>query len=134
MKPYSVPIQMKAAEQYFPVVLFTVLCKENLPFESVKRHPKMCSRTLPPTKEKRREGTPSLRFFFPSLRLHVGYKVCYTSESANEKGWKRRLLQPLVERRALLGLNADMDVIGLPHGLFASEHIFRATNLNLTLQ
>ena len=93
----------------------------------------MCSRTLPPTKEKRREGTPSLRFF-PSLRLHVGYKVCYTSESANEKGWKRRLLQPLVERRALLGLNADMDVIGLPHGLFASEHIFRATNLNLTLQ
>ena len=85
MKPYSVPIQMKAAEQYFPVVLFTMLCKENLPFESVKRHPKMCSRTLPPTKEKRREGTPSL-CFFPSLRLHVGYKVCYTSESANEKG------------------------------------------------
>ena len=35
MKPYSVPIQMKAAEQYFPVVLFTVLCKENLPFDRV---------------------------------------------------------------------------------------------------
>ena len=26
-----------------------------------------------------------------------------------------------------------MDVTGLPRGLFASEHIFRATNLNLTL-
>ena len=87
MKPYSVPIQMKAAEQYFPVVLFTMLCKEKLPLDSVKRHPKMCSGTLPPTpptKEKR----PSLRFSLVGgrVRLHVGYKVCYTSESANEKG------------------------------------------------
>ena len=84
MKSYGVTTQMKATEQYFPVVLFTMLCKENLPFESVKRHPKMCSRTLPPTKEKR----PSLRFSLVGgrVRLHVGYKVCYTSESANEKG------------------------------------------------
>ena len=98
MKSYGVTTQIKATEQHFPVVLFTMLCKENLPFESVKRHPLMCSRTLPPTKEKRREGTPSV-----------------------------------LERSALLGLNADMDVTGLPLGLFASEHIFRATNLNLTL-
>ena len=88
MKSYGVTTQIKATEQHFPVVLFTMLCKENLPFESVKRHPLMCSRTLPLTKEKRREGTPSLRFFLVGgrVRLHVGYKVCNTSESANEKG------------------------------------------------
>ena len=36
----------------------------------------MCSRTLPPTKEKRIEGAPSIRFFFVGgkVRLHVGYK------------------------------------------------------------
>ena len=32
-----------------------------------------------------------------------------------------------MERCALLGLNAVMDVTGLPRGLFAPEHIFRAT-------
>ena len=31
----SVTIQMKATEQYFPVVLFIVLCKVVLTFESV---------------------------------------------------------------------------------------------------
>jgi len=30
-----VTIQMKATEQYFPVVLFIMLCKTVLPFESV---------------------------------------------------------------------------------------------------
>ena len=67
MKSYGVTTQMKAAEQYFPVSLFTMLCKENLPFESVKKHPKVCSRTLLPTKEKRREGTPSLRIEYLSV-------------------------------------------------------------------
>ena len=31
----SVAIQMKATEQYFPVALFTMLCKVVLTFESV---------------------------------------------------------------------------------------------------
>ena len=35
MKSYSVIIQMKAIEQYFPVVLFIMLYKVLLTFESV---------------------------------------------------------------------------------------------------
>ena len=35
MKSYSVKIQMKATEQYFPVVLFNMLYKVILTFESV---------------------------------------------------------------------------------------------------
>ena len=35
MKFYSVTIQMKATEQYFPVVLFIILYKVVLTFESV---------------------------------------------------------------------------------------------------
>ena len=35
MKSYDVTIQMKATEQYFPVVLFTMLYKVVLTFESV---------------------------------------------------------------------------------------------------
>ena len=35
MKSYSVSIQMKAIEQYFPVVLFIMLYKVVLTFESV---------------------------------------------------------------------------------------------------
>ena len=35
MKSYGVTIQMKATEQYFPVVLFIMLYKVVLPFESV---------------------------------------------------------------------------------------------------
>jgi len=35
MKPLSVTIQMKATEQYFPVVLFIMLYKVVLTFESV---------------------------------------------------------------------------------------------------
>ena len=35
MKYYGVTIQMKATEQYFPVVLFTMLYKVGLTFESV---------------------------------------------------------------------------------------------------
>ena len=35
MKSSSVTIQMKATEQYFPVVLFIMLCKVVLTFESV---------------------------------------------------------------------------------------------------
>jgi len=35
MKPYGVTIQMKATEQYFPVVLFIVLYTVVLTFESV---------------------------------------------------------------------------------------------------
>ena len=35
MKSYGVTIQMKATEQYFPVVLFIKLCKVILTFASV---------------------------------------------------------------------------------------------------
>ena len=35
MKPYSVTIQMKAIEQYLPVVLFVLLHSVVLTFESV---------------------------------------------------------------------------------------------------
>ena len=35
MKSYGVAIQMKATEQYFPVVLFIMLYKVILTFESV---------------------------------------------------------------------------------------------------
>ena len=35
MKPLSVTIQMKATEQYFPVLLFTMLFKMVLTFQSV---------------------------------------------------------------------------------------------------
>ena len=35
MKSYVVTIQVKATEQYFPVVLFIMLCKVVLTFESV---------------------------------------------------------------------------------------------------
>ena len=35
MKSYVVTIQMKATEQYFPVVLFIMLCKVVPTFESV---------------------------------------------------------------------------------------------------
>ena len=35
MKSYGVTIQMKATQQYFPVVLFIMSCKVVLTFESV---------------------------------------------------------------------------------------------------
>ena len=35
MKSYGVTIQMKTIEEYFPVVLFIMLYKAVLPFESV---------------------------------------------------------------------------------------------------
>ena len=37
MKSYGVAIQMKATEQYFPVVLFIILHKVVLTFESVDK-------------------------------------------------------------------------------------------------
>ena len=40
MKSQSVTIQMKATEQYFPVVLFIMLYKVILTFESVDEIPK----------------------------------------------------------------------------------------------
>jgi len=40
MNPISATIQMKATEQYFPVVLFIMLYKVALPFESVDKIPK----------------------------------------------------------------------------------------------
>ena len=40
MKSQSVTIQVKVTEQYFPVVLFIVLCKVVLTFESLDEIPK----------------------------------------------------------------------------------------------
>ena len=40
MKSYGMTIQMKATEQYFPVVLFILLYKVVLTFESVDKIPK----------------------------------------------------------------------------------------------
>ena len=37
MKSFVVTIQMKATEQYFPVVLFMTFCKRVLTFESVDK-------------------------------------------------------------------------------------------------
>ena len=37
MKSYGVTIEMKATEQYFPVVLFVMLYKVVLTFESVNK-------------------------------------------------------------------------------------------------
>ena len=39
IKSYGVTIQMKATEQYFPVVQFIMLCKVVLTFESVDEIP-----------------------------------------------------------------------------------------------
>ena len=35
MKSYGVTIQMKAIEQYFPVLLFTMICQVVLTFDSL---------------------------------------------------------------------------------------------------
>ena len=40
MKSYSVAIQMKATEQYFPVVVFTMLYNVLLTFEAVNENQK----------------------------------------------------------------------------------------------
>ena len=45
MKSKSVSIQMKAAEQYFPVVLFIMLYKVVLTFESVDESLRMTFQT-----------------------------------------------------------------------------------------
>ena len=42
MKSLSVTIQMKAIEHYFPVVLFIMLYKVLLTFESVDEIPQFC--------------------------------------------------------------------------------------------
>ena len=41
MESLSVTIQMKATEQYFPVMLFIMLYKMVLTFDSVKKNPKV---------------------------------------------------------------------------------------------
>ena len=43
MKSYGVTIQIKATEQYFPVVLFTMLYKVILTFDSVNEILTICS-------------------------------------------------------------------------------------------
>ena len=47
MKSYDVTIQMKATEQYFPVVMFIKLYKVVLTFESVDDHSNKTSLAVP---------------------------------------------------------------------------------------
>ena len=72
MKSYSLTIQMKATKQYFTVVLFIMLHKVVLTFESVD---KILSVTI-----QMRATEQS----FPVVLFVMGYKVVLTFESMDE--------------------------------------------------
>ena len=73
MKSYSVTIQMKATEQYFPVmVMFIMLYKVVLIFLRLWKIPVVC-----PSKWK------PLCQYFPMVLLITLYKVARTFESFN---------------------------------------------------
>ena len=69
MKSYDVTIQMKVTEQYFPVVLFIMLYKVVLTFESVDE-------ILP--------CDQSNESYFPVVLFIMPYKVVLTFESVDE--------------------------------------------------
>ena len=70
MKSYGVTIQMKATEQYFPVVLFIMLYKVVLTLESVDE-----IRKCDHSNESYREQ------YFPVVLFIMLYKVVLASES-----------------------------------------------------
>ena len=72
MKSLSVTIEMKATEQYFPVVLFIVLYKVVLTFESVDEILK-CDHLMKATEQ-----------YFPVVLFIMLYKVVLTFESVDE--------------------------------------------------
>ena len=73
MKSLSVTIQMKATEKYFPVVLFIMLYKVVLTFESVDEILK-CDHSNESYTEK----------YFPVVLFIVLYEVVLTFESVDE--------------------------------------------------
>ena len=72
MKSLSVTIQMKATEQYFPVVLFTMLYKVVLTFESWK---KSYGVTI---------QMKATEQYFPVVLFIMLYKVVLTFESVDK--------------------------------------------------
>ena len=75
MKSYGVTIQMKATEQYFSVVLFIMLYKVALTFESVDEILK-CDHLVKATEQ-----------YFPVVLFIMLYKVVLTFESIDEILW-----------------------------------------------
>ena len=73
MKSLSVTIQMKATEQYFPVVLFIMLYKVAIPFESVDEILK-CDHSNESCSEQ----------YFPVVLFIMLYKVILTFEYVDE--------------------------------------------------
>ena len=76
MKSYGVTIQMKATEKYFPVVLFIMLYKVVLTFESVDKIQKMSV-----TVQMKATATKQS---FPVVLFIMLYKVVLTFESVDE--------------------------------------------------
>ena len=72
MKSLSVTIQMKATEQYFPVVLFIMLYKVILTFESVDEIQSVAIQ-MKATEQ-----------YFPEVLFIMLYKVVLTFESVDE--------------------------------------------------
>ena len=62
MKSHGVAIQMKATEQYFPVVLFIMLYKVILTFESVDEIP-WCGHSNETSSEARLQGNIYFKAF-----------------------------------------------------------------------
>ena len=72
MKSQSVTIQLKAIEQYFPVVLFSMMYKVVLTFESVDKILK-CDHSKKATEQ-----------YFPVIQFIMLNKVALTFESMDE--------------------------------------------------
>ena len=77
MKSYGMTIQMKATEQYFPVVLFTMRYKVVLTFESVDKM-LWCNVTI---------QMKATEQYFPVILFTMLYKVVLTFESVDEILW-----------------------------------------------
>ena len=75
MKSYGVTIQMKATEQYFPVVLYIMLCKVVLTFESVE---KSYGVTI---------QMKATEQYFPVVLFNMLCKMVLTFESLDEILW-----------------------------------------------
>ena len=76
MKSYDVTIQMKATEQYFPVVLFIMLYKVVLTFETVEEI-LWCDHS----------NESYSKQYFPVVVFIILYKVILTFESVDENLW-----------------------------------------------
>ena len=76
-KSYDVTIQMKATEQYFPVVLFIMLCKVVLSFASVDEI-LWCNVAI---------QMKATEQYFPVILFTMLYKVVLTFESVDEILW-----------------------------------------------